>query len=487
MNYKMVFYTLGNILKFEAAFLGFPLIVSLINKEPTRNVLSFLITLAACLVIGIVISLKKPKKDKIYSSDGFAIVGLSWIVMSLFGCLPFIISKQIPSFTDAFFETVSGFTTTGATIINGAPEELLSHSMLFWRSFTHWIGGMGVLVFILAVMPKSEGQGIYLLRAESTGPQVGKLVSKIKLTATILYLIYIVFTITEAILLWISPSMNFFEAITHAFATAGTGGFGLKADSLASYSTYCQIVIIVFMFLFGINFSLFYLILAGRIKQALQSEELWWYIGIITVCSLTIFLNVYLTLRQITTTLNTGVILKDSFFQVVSFMTSTGFTSADYNSWPEFSKTILITLMFIGACAGSTGGGIKVARIIIVVKAVIREIRKLVHPNSVSNVHHEHSTLSETVVHGVLNYFALIMIFTAIGLLILSTNGFGFESNFTAIVSSLNNIGPIFGGLSDMSTFPILSKFVMIFAMLLGRLELYPILILFSFRAWTNK
>ena len=487
MNYKMIFYTLGNILKFEAAFLGLPLLVAWINHEQLWDILSFVITLSACLLVGILLTLKKPKKDKIYSSEGFAIVGLSWIVMSLFGCVPFIISGQIPNFINAFFETVSGFTTTGATIISGAPELQLSHSMLFWRSFTHWIGGMGVLVFILAVMPKSDGQSIYLLRAESTGPQIGKLVSKMKFTAGILYLMYIAFTVVEAIMLWISPSMNFFEAITHAFATAGTGGFGLKADSLASYSTYCQVVIIVFMFLFGINFSLFYLILAGRIKQALKSEELWWYVGIILVATITIFLNIYFTLKSLGTTLSGGLILKDSFFQVVSFMTSTGFTTADYNSWPGFSRAILLILMFIGACAGSTGGGIKVARIIIVVKAVAREIRKLVHPNSVVNVHYEHSTLSEAVVKGVLGYFALIMMFTAIGFLALSTNGFDMETNFTAMVSCLNNIGPIFGGLSDISTFNGFSKIILVFAMLLGRLELYPILILFSRRAWTNK
>ena len=422
--------------------------------------------------------------SKTAAKEGMVLVGLSWIIVSLFGCLPFVISKQIPNFVDAFFETVSGFTTTGASILIDIEGDL-THSMLFWRSFTHWIGGMGVLVFILAILPSSDGHNIFILKAESTGPQVGKLVSKVKVTARILYLIYLVFTVLEIIMLLIGK-MPLFDAIVNSLSTAGTGGFGIKNDSVASYSTYCQMVIAIFMFLFGINFNIFYFIIIGKISQALKSEELKIYISIIVIATITITLNLMLSLDMAL-----SVALKDSFFQVSSFLTSTGFVSTNYDLWPELSKMILVILMFIGACAGSTGGGMKVSRFVILAKSVKREIKKIVHPNSVSNIRFEKTTLDEKVVKGVSNYFTVLLCIFVVGIIIISANGFDFETTITSVVACLNNTGPgfgkIIGATGNYADFSILSKLSLSALMLIGRLEIYPLLILFSPKVWLNK
>lgn len=491
MNIKMIFYSIGRLLKVEAVLMAIPLIVSFIYQENTY--LSFLIPLVASLICGILLSLKKPANASLQAKEGFVLVGLSWIVMSLFGCVPFIISKTIPSFINAFFETVSGFTTTGATILHEV--ESLPKSILFWRGFTHWIGGMGILVFILAILPNSEGQNIYILRAESTGPQVGKLVSKIKITARILYLIYIVLTITEIALLLIGK-MPVFDAIVNSLSTAGTGGFGIKNDSIGSYSTYCQMVIAIFMVIFGINFNIFYLILIGRFAQAFKSEELRWFIGIIIVATTIITINLC-----VSTSMPFTLALKDSFFQVATMISSTGFSTTNFNLWPGLSQTVLFIIMYIGACAGSTGGGLKVSRVVILFKSLKREIKKIMHPNSVSKIRFEGSNLDESVVKGVSNYFVLIIVFVLAGTLVLSLDGFDFQTTFTAMAATINNTGPGFseiasqtgeltidiGPIGNYDAFSPLSKVVLILSMLIGRLEIYPILMLFNPRVWSKK
>lgn len=482
MNIKMVLHTIGKLLIVESSLLTLPLIVSLIYKENTYW--SFIIPIIGLLILGILLTIKKPQRKNLYAKEGMVLVGLSWILVSLAGCLPFIISKQIPNFFDAFFETVSGFTTTGASILTDI-EGQLSQSMLLWRSFTHWLGGMGVLVFVLAVLPSSEGQNIHILKAESTGPQVGKLVSKVRVTARILYLIYLVFTVLEVILLLIGK-MNLFDSLITAFGTAGTGGFSNKNDSVASYSSYCQMVVAIFMLLFGINFNIFYFIIIGKVSQALKSEELRTYLIIILVATIVITFNL---VYSINTAFPTA--LKDSFFQVVSFMTSTGFVSTNYDIWPELSQIILFMLMWIGACAGSTGGGMKVSRFLILFKSAKREIQKIVHPNSVTNISFEGSTLDEKVVKGVCNYFTVLITIFVVAVILISINGFDFATTLTAVTTAINNDGPGFGNVigatGNFASFSIFSKVVLCALMLIGRLEVYPILILFSPKVWLNK
>ena len=492
MNIKMIFHTLGHILKVEAILMVLPLIVSFIYSD--GNYWSFIIPIIALLFSGFALTIFiKPNRKNLFAKEGFVIVGLSWIVMSLFGCLPFIISQEIPKFIDAFFETVSGLTTTGATILTDI--ESLSHSMLFWRSFTHWIGGMGVLVFILAIIPIAGGQNIFLLRAESTGPQVGKLVSKVKVTARILYLIYLVLTLIQICLLYLGK-MPLFDAINIAFSTAGTGGFAIKNDSLASYNDYCQIVTAIFMLLFGVNFNVFYLIIIGKVIQAIKNEELWWYLGLIGVSMLVIFINLITAIE-----IPAGLAFKDSFFHVVSIITSTGFATTDYNAWPALAQTILFFITFVGACAGSTGGGIKVSRTVILFKTFGREIKKLTHPNSVANIRFDGNNVDESVVKGVSNYFIIYILLFVCSFLVITLDGFDFKTNITSIAACLNNTGPGIGGLAidgqqalidigplgNYSPFSFFSKLVLTFTMFVGRLEIYPILILFNPKVWLNK
>lgn len=480
MNYRLILQTIGKILLIEALLMVFPLIVNFIYQE--ENLFAFALTISISMVVGTLLMMVKPKNKSMFIREGFVIVGLAWIVMSLFGALPFTLSGEIPHYIDALFETISGFTTTGASILNDV--EAMSKSMLFWRSFTHWIGGMGVLVFVLAILPNSEGQNIYLLKAESTGPQVGKLVSKVRFTARILYIIYFGITLLEVVLLLLGKN-SLFDSIVMSFGTAGTGGFGIYADSVGGFNIYSQVVIAVFMMIFGINFNLYYLAIVGKVKQAIKSEELRWYLGIILMSTIMITINLMVNLNQ-----TFGIALKDAYFQVSSILTTTGFATVDFNLWPTFSKIILITIMFIGGCAGSTGGGIKVSRIVILFKSLKREIQKLLHPNSVSPVKMEGELVESNVVKGVTVYFAFIIVLLFLGTLLVSFDGLDFTSTFTGVIACINNIGPglnLVGPMGNFDCFSYFSKIVLSILMLVGRLEVYPILILFLPKTWTGK
>ncbi len=489
MNIKMIFRTVGRLLQVEAALMLLPLICTLCYQE-FDNVLAFAIPIAILGTLGTLLTIKKPKKTRIFAKEGFAIVGLSWVVMSLFGALPFVISGTIPNYIDAFFETVSGFTTTGSSIVTNVDAWHNGFKgLLFWRSFTHWVGGMGVLVFVLAILPTSEGQNIYLIKAESTGAQVGKLVSKVKATARILYIIYFVMTLIEIVMLALDPTMDLFGAILHSFGTAGTGGFGIRGDGLASYSVYCQVVIAVFMMLFGINFNIFYLLLVGKFKEAFKSEELRWYLIIIIASTVIVALDLFLRAD-----VALHIAFKDSYFQVSSIITTTGYATTDFSTWSNLSKGVLFLLMFIGGCAGSTAGGLKVQRIIIMVKSAKRQLKKLIHPNSVSNIKFEGKTMDEEVVSGVNTYFAIIMLLFALSLMILSfdTNpNIDFETNITAVTTAINNIGPglskMIGPLGSFVDFNPVSKIILSIAMLVGRLEIYPMLLILNPKVWVKK
>lgn len=478
MNKKMVFRTIGRLLQITALLLLVPAIVAIIYSE-SKQLFAFAVTAAGAFILGFVITLiTKTKNRVIYAKDGFAITALAWIVMALVGAVPFVISGDIPSYVDAFFETVSGFTTTGASIVNNV--ENLSHAALFWRSFTHWIGGMGVLVFIMAIIPNITDRSIHIMRAEMPGPIVGKLVPRVKDTAKILYLLYIFLTILEIVLLRCGD-MNWFESIVHSLGTAGTGGFSIKNDGLASYSAYSQWVITAFMLIFGVNFNLYYLILMKKFSTAIKSGELWTYIIMVLVSI------GFVTANTMSMMSNFSDAIRHSAFQVSSFVTTTGYSTADFNSWPDFSKAILFILMFVGGCAGSTAGGFKVARVIMLFKNIKREIKKLIHKRSVSTVHFEGKPIDETTFSGVNTYLAIYMICTFVVFILVSLDSFGFEANFTATVSCVNNIGPLYGGMSSFEAYSGFSKIVFSFAMLFGRLEIFPMLIMLSPHTWLKK
>ena len=480
MNRRMVLYTVGTVIKIEAVLMLLPTVCALIYKESCVKAL--LISVAVSLAAGFALTLiSRPGNKVIYSREGFITVALAWLALSFFGALPFYISGEIPRFIDAFFETVSGFTTTGASILPDV--EAMSKGLLFWRSFTHWVGGMGVLVFIMAIIPALSDRNIHLLRAEVPGPIVGKLVPRMRQTTRILYIIYIALTLVEIFLLLIGD-MPLFEALVHAFGTAGTGGFGVKADSIASYSPYLQWVITVFMLLFGINFNVFYLIILGKFRSAFKSTELWAYLGIVAVSTAAITVNI------LPMTESLSVSFRDAAFQVSSIITTTGYATADFDKWPELSKTILLALMFIGACAGSTGGGIKVSRIVILAKSVKREIKKLLHPRSVSVLRFEGKKLEEQTVSSVSSYLAVYIFFFAGILLLLSFENQSLETNFSAAAACFNNIGPGFAAVGPTQNFDIyspFSKLILSLAMLFGRLEIYPLFIAFSPSTWIKK
>lgn len=481
MNRRVVFYTIGQLIGVEAAVMVLPLCVSLIYGEDSWK--AFLITIGIAIVLSALgLLLSKPKNHVIYAKEGFATVALAWIIMSGIGALPFVISGEIPNYIDAFFETVSGFTTTGSSIVRDV--EALSHGILFWRSFTHWLGGMGVLVFVMAVLPSSSDRSIHLMRAEVPGPVVGKLVPKIKQTAKILYLIYMVMTFIEVIFL-LCGGMPLFDSLVHSFGTAGTGGFGIKADSIAGYSSYCQWVITIFMLLFGVNFNLFYLCLIRRFKSVLKSEELWAYLGIIFAAATIITVNI----MPIYNSLSQSIRL--SAFQVASIITTTGYATADFNTWPVLSKGILLILMFFGACAGSTGGGFKISRIVLLLKAVKRELHRLIHPRSRTTIKFEGKNVDEGTVSGVECYLALYIIcFLIVFFILCFEKSFDIETNFSAAASCFNNIGPGLGAVGPISSYAdysALSKIVLSFAMLLGRLELFPLIITLAPSTWTKK
>ena len=471
---------IGQIIKLEAVLLVLPLAVSIIYRE--RCALSFLITALASLFVGFAVTLiSKPGNRLIYAKEGFVIVALAWLALSAIGAVPFVLSGEVRSYADAFFETVSGFTTTGASVLTDI--EGMSHGLLFWRSFTHWVGGMGVLVFIMAIIPSVCDRSIHILRAEMPGPVMGKLVPKLKQTAKILYLIYIVMTVLEMILL-LCGGMSLFDSALHSFATAGTGGFGIKGDSIASYSPYLQWVIAVFMFLFGINFNIYYLLLVRRFRSVLKSTETWCYIAICLISVSIITGNIYSIYGNLPDS------VRASAFQVASLVTTTGFSTADFNLWPGLSKGILLILMFIGGCAGSTAGGLKVSRVVMMIKMIRREFMKMIHPRSVSAVRIEGKKVDDTTLNGVNVYFALYMVIYFAVFLLLCLEPFDFETNFTAVAACYNNIGPGFGAVGPMGSFSgysAFSKIVLSATMLLGRREIYPLLFALIPSTWTKK
>ncbi len=481
MNKKMVLNTLGRILLLEAALMLLPLAICVFYKE-TAALMAFAATIVVSALISLVFLLiSRTKNQIIYAKDGFVIVGLAWILMSLIGALPFRISGEIPHYIDALFEIVSGFTTTGASILTNV--EALSHGMLFWRSFSHWIGGMGVLVLVMAIIPNVSDRSIHIMRAEMPGPVVDKLLPRLRDTAKILYLIYIALTLIMVVFL-LAGGMPLFDSLVHAVGTAGTGGFGIKADSVGSYSPYIQWVITVFMLLFGINFNLYFLILIRRARDAFRSAELWVYIGIIGVAVAAIGVNTYSIYNSINNT------IRHSAFQVASLITTTGFSTVDFNLWPSLSKAILLLLMFMGGCAGSTAGGLKVSRVVLLAKMIAREFRRLLRPRSVNVVKNDNQRVEESVLSSVAVYFAVYFVCIVAVFLLLSFDKFGFETNFTAAVACFNNIGPGFDAVGPMASYAdysYLSKIILSFAMLLGRLEIFPLIIAFSPTIWSKK
>lgn len=475
MNKSIILHIIGWIITLEAAFMALPSIVAAIYHEQSGY--SFLITIGISLVIGIPLILRKPKSKVFFAKEGFVAVALGWVAMSMIGALPFYISGEIPHFPDALFEIISGFTTTGSSILSDI--EALSYSMLFWRSFSHWIGGMGVLVFILAILPMAGGESMHIMRAESPGPSVGKLVPRMRTTATLLYSIYLCMTVIE-ILLLLAGGMPLFDALTVSFGTAGTGGFAIKNDSIAGYSSYMQVVITIFMFLFGINFNVYYLLLYKKFKEAVKCEELRWYFLIVLSSILLISFN-------LGGFKNFFGSIHHAAFQVSSIITTTGYATVDFNYWPTFSKSILVFLMFIGACAGSTGGGMKVSRIAILIKTIGKELSYLIHKRSVKILKFEGNRIEHETLRSINVFFATYIVIFAASVLIVSLDNFDFTTSFTAVVATLNNIGPgleVVGPIGNFGGFSDLSKFVMMFDMLAGRLEVFPMLLLLAPGTW---
>lgn len=484
MNYRMIAYIIGHIVRVEGILMTLPLVCALVYGEGSW--LAFLLPITFALLVGTLLTIRKNENTQIYAKEGFVIVALSWIIMSVIGAVPFVLDGCIPSFVDAFFETVSGFTTTGATILTDV--EALDHSMLLWRSFTHWIGGMGVLVFVMAILPQSDTRSVklmHIMRAEVPGPKVGKLVSKISRTARIMYGIYIVMTLIEAILL-IFGGMPVFDSILNSFATAGTGGFGIKSASIAAYdSAYVDYVIGVFMILFGINFNLYYFIIIGQGLQALKSEELRWYGAIAAVSIVLISFDIYNIYGGV------GESVRYAFFQVASIVTTTGFTTADFNTWPVLSQAILVLLMFCGACAGSTAGGIKVGRIILLVKTGLREIKYMLHPRAVIAVNVEGKPVEREVIRGATSYIIVyIMLYAASFFCLTFAEECDLITGFTAVAATINNVGPGLGAVGPAGSFAGFTEFTKLllsFVMLAGRLEIFPMIMLLAPSTWRRR
>ena len=477
MNYAMIRYIIGWILNFEAAFMSPSFVVGLIYRE--KSAWAIFATMLLCLVIGVpMVLLKRPKQAVFYAKDGFVSVGLSWVVLSVMGALPFVISGSIPHPVDALFETVSGFTTTGSSILSDV--EALPKCMLFWRSFTHWVGGMGVLVFMLTILPMSGGYHMNLMRAESPGPSVERFVPTVKSTAKILYGIYICLSLLELLLLLVGK-MPMFDALTLTFGTAGTGGFGIKNDSIGSYTTYQQTVITIFMILFGVNFNVYFLFLLKKIRQGLKNEELRAYLGIILGAILLITVNIAGKFG------NPFLAFHHAAFQVGSIITTTGYSTVDFNTWPTFSKTVLVLLMLIGASAGSTGGGIKVSRIVILAKSVKKELKQYLHPHSISKIKMDGKPVEHEVVRSINVFLIAYLLIYAVSMLIVSLDNFDFTTTFTSVAATINNIGPgldLVGPAANFGILSVPSKLVLFFDMLAGRLELFPLLLLFVPDTW---
>lgn len=478
MNSSIIRYVLGQVLKIEGILMLLPCLVALIYQESVG--FYYLVTALLCMTLGFLMTFKKPSDFVFYLKEGCVTTTLSWALMSFFGAIPFWASGEIPSLTDALFETVSGFTTTGASILSDV--EALSHCSLMWRSFTHWIGGMGVLVFLLAVIPMTGGSHMNLMRAESPGPSVGKLVPKIKSTARILYLIYFGLTVIQCILL-LCGGMTLFDSLATSFGTAGTGGFGIKNDSIGGYSPYIQWVVTIFMILFGVNFNAYYLILFHQFKKAICMEEVRYYFLVILASIAIICVdirNYYESFSEV---------LRHAAFQVGSLITTTGFSTTDFNLWPQTSKTILVLIMFIGACAGSTGGGIKVSRFVVLFKTVAKELDSYIHPKSIKKIKMDGKPVEHEVLRSINVYFITFITVFVVSLLIVSFDGHDLVTNFTAVTATINNIGPglnIVGPTENFGFFSNLSKYVFIIDMLAGRLELFPLLIFFHPAVWQD-
>ena len=476
MNMKSVSYILGWVLNIEAALMSLPLVTSLIYNEGEGW--AFAIVMAMCAGLGFLLTHNRPNNPNFRAREGFVATALSWILMSVFGCLPFYFTGEIPRFIDALFETVSGFTTTGASILSDV--ETMSHCCMLWRCFTHWIGGMGVLVFLLAVLPMVGGSNMHLMKAESPGPVVGKLVPKVRYTARILYMLYIILTILEFLLLMLGGMIPF-EAICTAFGTAGTGGFGFRNDSFASFSPYIQWVVTVFMIIFGVNFNVYFFILMRKFRDALRCEEMRWYLGIIAAATAMICINIY------DASLTFEHNLRNSAFQVATIITTTGFATVDFNLWPAFSKLLLVLLMFVGACAGSTGGGLKVSRWVMAGKSVSGYVGSFLHPRAVRKVKFEGKDVDRETLHAIFVYFVAVFLIFVLSMAVIALENMDMTSTFTAVAATFNNIGPglnmvgptcNFGALSD------LSKCMLIFDMLAGRLEVFPMLVLLYPPLW---
>lgn len=481
MNFRAVLSILGDVVKYMIALLFVPLLIALYYGEGDAK--AFLLAIIIGAPIAYILSSVKAEKKAIYAKEGFLIVGFAWIIISAIGALPFVLSGAIPNFIDAFFETVSGFTTTGATILTAI--EGLPKGILFWRSFTHWIGGMGFLIFMLALVPSLGSNSIHLLKAESPGPSPGKIVPKIKETAKILYLIYFAFTVIEGILLMFA-GMNLYDAVIHAMGTAGTGGFSNMNASIAAFnSPAIEWIITIFMLIFGINFALYFQVLKGNIKGFFKNEELRYYLLIILAAFIFITFNIL--------SLNGGDVMlsiRQSAFQVSSIVTSTGFATVDFNFWPTLSKLIIVMLMFVGAMAGSTGGGIKTVRIVIMLKAIKREINKIIHPKRVNSVKIDGKTVDEDIIRGVFLFIGAYIIISLIAIFIISFDNFDVVTTVTSVITTMSNIGPgleVVGPAGNFAAFSPLSKIVLSFCMLVGRLEIYPMLIMFSPSIWRKN
>ena len=479
MNYSMIIFILGHLLRYEAVFLLLPTVTGFIYGE--HEAVAYLCVAMVVFLLGTILSCKSVKNKQLFTKDGSVTVALGWIVLSVFGALPLTLSGDIPFYVDALFETISGFTTTGASILSDV--EALSHASLMWRSFTHWVGGMGVFVFILSLLPMIGGSTMQLMKAESPGPSVDKFVPRVKDTAKLLYGMYLVLTITEIIVLLLAR-MPIFDTLTLTFGTVGTGGFGVRNDSIGSYTSLQQNIITFFMLVSGINYSFYFLIISKKFRDAFHLEEVRWYFGIVFITGTLITLNIL--------PLYDGFFdaLKHAFFQVGSLVTTTGYSTTDFNLWPEFSKTILVLLMIIGACAGSTAGGFKISRMMILLKSIKVELSQMLHPREVKKIRIDGHVVKPEVLRTAQVYLMLYWTIFLVSILLISVDNFDFTTNFTAVAATFNNIGPGLAGVGPMSNFAaysIFSKFVLMLGMLIGRLELYPIILLMMPATWKRK
>ncbi len=493
MNFAIIRNILGKIMMLLGCLLILPLFICLIYQESWLNYVAFLVPMALLFALGFLCNLKKAKSSKLLAREGFIVVGMSWFVLTFFGCFPLMISGEIPNFFDAFFEMASGFTTTGASVVPDVTK--LSHSILIWRSFSHWIGGMGVLVFILALVPESQdGSSIHILRAESTGPQVGKLVSKMKASARILYLIYISMTCLQILFLWLGPDekMGLFQSLFYSLGTAGTGGFAMDADCLASYSAYSQYVISAFMILFGVNFSVYYLVLLGKFKEIFKNDELKSYGIILFVAVLLICINTYSLFENVELT------FRNALFHVASLISTTGYAISDYDLWPSMSKVVLVFIMISGACAGSTAGGVKISRVNTLAKGTFREVRSMINPRKVETVRENGKPITNTMVHSVQTFFCTYIALLLICTLLISWDDFTLASgatadlttHFSASLTCISNVGPGFslvGPACNFSAYSGFSKMVLSIEMIAGRLEIFPVILLFCPSTWKRN